>query len=94
MLSFEKYRRQMIDVTITLLPLLAMAWYYYGPRVLILAAISVLSAVAADYICLLMQGKRWFDLCLDASRFRPVLAGGFWGSFCGCSGPAPLRRVL
>ena len=61
MLSFEKYRRQMIDVTITLLPLLAMAWYYYGPRVLILAAISVLSAVAADYICLLMQGKRRWE---------------------------------
>ena len=61
MLSFEKYRRQMIDVTITLLPLLAMAWYYYGPWVLILAAVAVLSAVAADYICLLMQGKRRWE---------------------------------
>ncbi len=60
MLSYEKYRRQMIDITITLLPLLVMAWYYYGSRVLIMAAISVVSAIAADYVCLLLQGERWW----------------------------------
>ena len=60
MLPYEKYRRQMIDTVLALLPLLAMACYYYGPRVLIMAAISVGSAAAADYFCLLLQGERWW----------------------------------
>lgn len=50
----------MIDTTITLLPLLVMAYYYYGPRVLVMAGISVISAAAADYLCLLLQKERWW----------------------------------
>lgn len=37
-----------------------MGVYYYGPRVLILTLISILSALVTDYLCLLMQGERHF----------------------------------
>lgn len=71
MLSDEKYRRQMIDTTITLFPLLLMAYYYYGLRVLVMAAISVLTTAAADYLCLLLQGKRWWK----KYDFAPLIIG-------------------
>ena len=71
MLSYEKFRRQMIDTTLTLLPLLLMAVYYYGPRPLVLAAIAVLTAAAADYLCLLLQGRRWWSRC----DFAPLVIG-------------------
>ena len=37
-----------------------MGVYFYGPRVLILTLISVLTALVPDYFCLLMQGERRF----------------------------------
>ncbi len=70
-LPYEKYRRQMIDTTITLLPLLLMAWYYYGPRVLVMACIAVVTSAAADYLCLLFQGKRWWS----RYDFAPLIIG-------------------
>ena len=58
--SHAQYRRQMIDTSIALLPILVVSTYFYGLRVLILAGIGIVSAVAADYLCLLFQKEyRW-----------------------------------
>ncbi|MGI5893238.1 MAG: RnfABCDGE type electron transport complex subunit D [Candidatus Merdivicinus sp.] len=71
MLSDTKYRRQMIDTSITLLPLLFMAYYNYGARTLIMAAISIATAGIADYICLLFQGQKWWK----RYDFSPFIIG-------------------
>ncbi len=58
--SQAQYRRQMIDTSIALLPILVVSTYFYGLRVLVLAAISVVTAIVADYVCLLFQKEyRW-----------------------------------
>ncbi len=48
MFSHAQYRRQMIDTSIALLPILVVSTYFYGLRVLILAGIGIVSAVAAE----------------------------------------------
>lgn len=58
--SENRFRRQALDTCLALTPLLFMGVYYYGPRVLILTLISILSALVTDYLCLLMQGERHF----------------------------------
>ncbi len=58
--SHAQYRRQMIDTSIALLPILVVSTYFYGLRVLVMAGIGVATAVAADYVCLLFQKEtRW-----------------------------------
>lgn len=54
------FRKQAKDTCIALIPLLVMGIFYYGIRVLILALISVFSAILADFVCLLIQRKRTF----------------------------------
>ena len=46
--SHAQYRRQMIDTSIALLPILVVSTYFYGPRVLVMAGIGVAAAVATD----------------------------------------------
>lgn len=58
--SETRFRRQALDTCLALTPLLFMGVFYYGPRVLILTFISILSALVTDYLCLLMQGERRF----------------------------------
>ena len=41
----------MVDVIIALIPLYAMATYFYGKRALVLGAFSVVAAVLVDFIC-------------------------------------------
>ena len=55
MFSHAQYRRQMIDTSIALLPILVVSTYFYGLRVLILAGIGIVSAVAADYLLSLIH---------------------------------------
>lgn len=58
--SHAQYRRQMIDTSIALLPILVISTYFYGLRVLVMAGIGVAAAVATDYLCLLFQKEyRW-----------------------------------
>ena len=58
--SHAQYRRQMIDTSIALLPILVVSTYFYGLRVLVMAGIGVAAAVATDYLCLLFQKEyRW-----------------------------------
>lgn len=61
MLSQSQYRRQMLDTIVAMIPLLLMSAFYYGPRVFVMALISVSCAVAADYCCLLLQGRYWWE---------------------------------
>lgn len=51
-------RTLMSDVIIVLLFNYAMAYYFYGPRVIYLAAVSVVSAVAAGLLCHLIAMRR------------------------------------
>ncbi len=52
---FSRYGKQMTDTVIALLPLLGMAVFHYGARVLVLTAVSLLSAVIADGVFLLLH---------------------------------------
>lgn len=58
--SEAQFSRQALDTCLALTPLLFMGVYFYGPRVLILTLISILTALVTDYLCLLMQGERRF----------------------------------
>ncbi|MDD2955121.1 MAG: RnfABCDGE type electron transport complex subunit D [Oscillospiraceae bacterium] len=54
----DSARSTMLDVLIALLPLYFMATYFYGARALALGGVSLLSAVAADVICVFLSGRR------------------------------------
>jgi len=54
----ESTRAMMIDITLALVALYAIAFYYYGQRVIALGCISVAAAVLADVISLLLMRKR------------------------------------
>jgi len=47
----------MTDVIIALLPLYAMAVYFYGVRAMALGAVGLFTALVADVICVLVSGK-------------------------------------
>lgn len=55
--SRESNMTVMIDAVIAILPLYAMAVYYYGTRALLLGAASVAVSVAADAVCLIIARK-------------------------------------
>ncbi len=44
-------RRLMLDVVFALIPALAAAFYFFGPRTLAVVAVSISSAVLFEYIC-------------------------------------------
>lgn len=46
------------DMLIALLPLVGMAYYYYGLRALLHVAFSVLACWIADHLCILLSGRR------------------------------------
>ena len=48
----------MSDAIILLLVLCVLAFLYYGLRALLVCAVSVLAAVAADLVCVLLRGRR------------------------------------
>ncbi|MCL2013635.1 MAG: RnfABCDGE type electron transport complex subunit D [Oscillospiraceae bacterium] len=48
----------MSDVVITLLAVLAVAVFYYGPRVLITLAVSLATAFITEFICLRLIGQK------------------------------------
>jgi electron transport complex protein RnfD len=54
----ENTRVIQADVLLPMLVVYAMSYYYYGLRALLLGVTGVLSAVLADILCLLIQGKR------------------------------------
>ncbi|NLC68364.1 MAG: RnfABCDGE type electron transport complex subunit D [Clostridiaceae bacterium] len=49
--SKESTRRIMADVIIALLPAVAWGTYYFGPRVLLVALVTVASCVISEFIC-------------------------------------------
>lgn len=54
----DSARSLMGDAAITMLFLYAMAYFYYGPRALTLAAASVAAAYVSDVVCTLIAGRR------------------------------------
>lgn len=57
MQSGDSTRSIYIDVTLALLSLYVIAYYYYGPRVLVTGALTVAAAAAADLACTLISKK-------------------------------------
>lgn len=58
-------RRKMIDILVTLIPLICMAVYFYRMRAVVMLAFAILISVIADYIGNLFLGrKKWekYDL--------------------------------
>ena len=60
----------MFDAIVAMLPLYGMSTYFYGPRCLVLALISVISCLASDYICSVMMGKG-----ISIRDISPVVTG-------------------
>ena len=58
------------DVILSIFFVYAMAFYFYGPRTLLLALVSVCCTVAADVICVLLQGKK-----PNIREFSPLVTG-------------------
>lgn len=58
------------DVVISLIPLLVMSYFYYGPRVVVMAALSVGICTLSDMLCLKMAGKR-----IRINDFSAVITG-------------------
>jgi electron transport complex protein RnfD len=46
-----------VNTIIALVPIVVIAWYYYGLRVLIICAISVATCLICDTVCLVLQKK-------------------------------------
>ncbi len=55
--SRESNQTVMGDTVIAMLPLYAMAFYFYGPRSLALGAVSCLTCISADFVCQLIGRK-------------------------------------
>lgn len=65
-------RSKSIDIIITLLVLIAMSIFYYGMRVLIVAAYAIICSIVADYLSVRIIGaKRW--LMNDFSQITTAL---------------------
>lgn len=54
----ESCRTIMGDTLISLLPLYFMSYFYYGPRVLVIGAVAVLTCLAADWLCSCLTYRR------------------------------------
>lgn len=65
-ISNQTTRKIMFDVVIALLPALAAATWFFGPRALFIVLISSATAVAAEYLCLKFM-KRPVSFALDGS---------------------------
>ncbi|MDF2567389.1 MAG: rnfD [Oscillospiraceae bacterium] len=78
-------RSKNIDIVVTLLPILFMAVYYYGLRVLVLSAYAIIFSLISDYLCIRLKGeKKWqkydFSPIITALIFVLVLPAStpFW----------------
>lgn len=65
-ISNQTTRKIMFDVVIALLPALAAATWFFGPRALIIVLVSTAAAVLAEYLCLRFM-KRPVSFALDGS---------------------------
>ncbi|MFO8184284.1 MAG: RnfABCDGE type electron transport complex subunit D [Candidatus Aegiribacteria sp.] len=65
-ISSQTTRKIMFDVVIALLPALAAATWFFGPRALFIVLISVATAMGAEYLCLKFM-KRPVSFALDGS---------------------------
>jgi len=64
--SNQTTRKIMFDVVIALLPALAAATWFFGPRALLIVFISAATAVLSEYLCLKFM-KRPVSFALDGS---------------------------
>lgn len=64
--SSQTTKRVMWDVVIALIPALIAAFWFFGPRALMLVAASVLAAVATEWLCLKFM-KRPVNFAFDGS---------------------------
>ncbi|MCD4776442.1 MAG: RnfABCDGE type electron transport complex subunit D [Candidatus Aegiribacteria sp.] len=64
--SAQTTRKVMFDVIIALLPALAAATWFFGPRALLIVFISAAAAVLSEYLCLKFM-KRPVNFALDGS---------------------------
>ncbi|MCD4847253.1 MAG: RnfABCDGE type electron transport complex subunit D [Candidatus Aegiribacteria sp.] len=64
--THQNTRKIMFDVIIALLPALAAATWFFGPGALLLVALSVATAVLAEYLCLKFM-KRPVSFAFDGS---------------------------
>jgi len=64
--SKQTTRKIMFDVVIALLPALAAAAWFFGPRALLIVFISAATAVVSEYLCLKFM-KRPVSFALDGS---------------------------
>lgn len=64
--SDQTTRKIMFDVIIALLPALAAATWFFGPRALLIVFISAAAAVLSEYLCLKFM-KRPVNFALDGS---------------------------
>lgn len=63
-------RNVMLNVVISLVILYGMAFFYYGPRVALLAGVGVVTAIVVDTICILMFGGK-----PSIYDFSPIITG-------------------
>lgn len=66
-------RSKHIDLIVTLIPVALMAVYYYGIRVLILAACAIIFSVLSDYLCLRLCGDRKWQSYDFSSVISPLI---------------------
>lgn len=66
----ETTRILTLDMVLVLLFIYGMAFFYYGPRVLALGAVSVCASVACDILCTLIAGRK-----PNIRDYSPVVTG-------------------
>lgn len=76
----------MIDVCIALLPAVVMGTVYFGLRALLIVALSVLSAVASEFIYLLIVGKKFKQIAKEFD-FTSCITGLLVGLSIGVNYP-------
>jgi len=76
----------MIDVCIALLPACVMGVVYFGLKALLLLTLAVLSAVASEFIYLLISGKKLFDIA-KSFDFTSCVTGLLVGMSIGVNYP-------
>ncbi len=56
--NLSKRRKNMIDIVITLLPLICMSIYFYGMRVVVMLAFAMLLSIGMDFVGNLLLGRK------------------------------------
>lgn len=89
--SNNSTRRIMIDVCIALMPACIMGCVYFGVKALLILALSLFSAVASEFIFLLITGKKFREI-IKQFDFTSCVTGLLVGMCLGVNYPwyAPL----